>query len=242
MAASFVTKPRGWSPSRGRAWRRRGECACPSAAEPGERGGGTDLAPAPPPAPSILVWQRDSSPRLPRALVAVLHKLLRPTASRVEDDRIRRSSKPDPARFPGWPKMPVPLRDPFMPRSRSSVPPSPGLPERGPHSGTAEGSRGRANGPRQNPKVCPPPNGSPERVGSGVPGEASGSPVPPRWAERAPEPLSTRVPCLRGRSPTHPGRPAPDSRSAQPPGSAASFSRFGSVPEPYRKTLLSPGS
>lgn len=47
-AESFATKPRGWSPSRGRAWRRRGERACPSAAEPGEGGrrGGPGSNPA----------------------------------------------------------------------------------------------------------------------------------------------------------------------------------------------------
>lgn len=48
------------------------------------------------------------------------------------------------------------LRDPFMPRSRSSVSPPPGRPEHGPHSGIAERSGEKQVAPGRTPKLARP--------------------------------------------------------------------------------------
>ncbi|XP_029869890.1 proline-rich protein 2-like [Aquila chrysaetos chrysaetos] len=123
----------------------------------GRRRGGRELAPTQPPARSIPAPQPGSSPRLPvrsgdRASQAA------PPHGHPCPGRLGSSPAPGTARFPGRPKVPVPVGDPVTPRSPprpTTVSPSPGRPEHGPNAETAGGSGGRASRPpRQSPSAC----------------------------------------------------------------------------------------
>ncbi|XP_069653750.1 collagen alpha-1(I) chain-like [Haliaeetus albicilla] len=94
---------------------------------------------------------------------------------------------PGTARFPGRPKVPVPVGDPVTPRSPphpTTVSPSPGRPEHGPNAETAGGSGGRASrppgrapapaSPRTDPTAGPDRTLSPGR-GIPQPGRAVGT-------------------------------------------------------------------
>lgn len=165
--------------------------------------------------------------------MTVLHKLLRPT-----DTRARGGSEP--AQLPVRPGSPGGRRCRCRSETRSrhgrpprptTVSPSPGRPEHGPNAETAGEAGAEQVDPPAEPQslLVPEPTLRLGRTGPCLPGEASRSPagpwVPPGRAERAPEPHSTRAPCVRG----HP----PHRQGARP-----------RVPDPPRRSVrlrLSPG-
>lgn len=206
----FATKPRGWSPSRGRAWRRRGERACPSAAGPGERGGGADLAPTQPAAPSIPASQRGSS-RDSRVLwwpCSTSCSVPRPPASRTTGS----ITAPSPTRAgsPGGRGCRCPSETPLC---HGRAPACPHLYVPLWHRG---GQPGQSQRLPAEPQSFPAPNRSPERAGPGVPGEASCSPdtavqgrARPGATFHASSLLAWTLPCSLGEaSPRFPVSPA----------------------------------
>lgn len=238
-AASFATKPRGWSRSRGRAWRRGGEHACPSVAEPGRaRRGGPGSNPTPGTIdPRIAAGQLPATPvcsggRASEAAPSHGHPRPGPIPA------------PSPTRpgSPGGPGCRCPSETPSCHGRAPACPHLLGDPSTAPSLGPRMGAGAEQVAPGRAPKFARSRTDPPTGLALVSQERRPAARVPPRRTERAPEPLSTRAPCLRGHSPAHSGSLASDSRSTQPPGSAAGFSRFGSVPEPCRKTLPSPGS
>lgn len=169
-AASFATKPGVCGSSWGRAWGHRGEHACPS---PGTQWGGGELAPTQPPARR----SPSHSPALPRGSPgASAIVLLRPSRHR-RPGRFASNPGSGPARFPGRPRLPVPVGVPAGPRSPCPASRSPGRPENSPSAETPRETGGRATRPFVEPERLRVPERTPRPVRPLCPGRSSPQPA-----------------------------------------------------------------
>ncbi|XP_027547654.1 collagen alpha-1(I) chain-like [Neopelma chrysocephalum] len=146
------------------------EHACPSAAEPGAAGR-TWLQPN-----TGTIDSRTGAGHSPAPPVHCSDRASEAAPSHGHPRRVDPAQLP--TRFPGWPRMPVLLVYPFMPRSRSSVSTTLllGEPSTDPTVGPPGGTGAEQVARWQSPRACPSRNRPRDRSGPRDPGKASCSP------------------------------------------------------------------